>query len=248
MRLFLPEDIWKNKRGFPFKKPVNYLKVGYHTGQDFLTGSVGEVPVIAPCDGVLTTFPFSKSAGWWGFYEFNHEGKIYSLKILHMYKQMKDGEYKEGGILGHCGSTGLSVTQKYGIFYIGQSHEEQVSDKAAPHLHAELHIGEFRHDTNKVKVLADMRIIDPISNFEKWINEQPQIKNNMIFYKERGKSTVYIKSADGIYYPIIMEKHFIALFGDWKDNTIKEIDEINPKSESYFGLFKPDDTGKYDTA
>ena len=183
MIIFLPENIWKNKKGFPFRKPVNYLKVGYHTGQDFLTGSVGEVPVLAPCAGCLTTFPFSKSAGWWGYYKFNHENKTYSLKILHMHKQMKDGEYKEGDILGHCGATGLSVTKKYGVSYIGKSYEEQVSDKAVPHLHVELHMGEFKHDTNKVKELADERIIDPVSNFEKLINEE-LLKNITIKHNE----------------------------------------------------------------
>lgn len=35
MRLFLPEDIWKNKRGFSYGKPVTYLIFGYHAGQDF---------------------------------------------------------------------------------------------------------------------------------------------------------------------------------------------------------------------
>ena len=155
---------------------------------------------------------------------------------------MKDGKYKEGDILGYCGATGLSITPKYGSSFIGESHEEQISDKAVPHLHVELHIGEFKHDTNNNKALADIRIIDPISNFEKWIAKLPQIKNNMIFYKEHGKSTVYIKGADNIYYPIIMGKHFLALFGDWEDNTIKEVDEIKPKSDSYFGLFKSDET------
>lgn len=244
---FLPKEIWENKRGFSFLKPVDYLAVGYHTGQDFLTESIGKVPVIAPCDGLLTTFPFSKSAGWWGFLKFEYGGQVYSLKILHQYKKMKDGSYKEGDILGYCGATGLSVTQKYGVSYIGESDEEQLSDRAAPHLHAELHIGEYKHDTNRIKALADIRIIDPVSNFEKWLNEKPLTKN-IIFYKERGKSSIYIKGADNIFYPIIMGRHFITLFGDWNDNIIKEIDEIKPKSDIYFGLFKSGADGKYETA
>lgn len=244
---FLPKEIWENKRGFPFKKTVDYLVVGYHTGQDFLTESIGKVPVIAPCDGTLTTYPFSKSAGWWGFLKFEHEGQIYSLKILHQHKKMKDGKYKEGDILGYCGATGLSVTQKYGVSYIGESDEEQTSDKAAPHLHVELHIGEYKHDTNQIKELADKRIIDPVSNFEKWLNEKPLTKNIM-FYKERGKSSVYIKGVDNVFYPIIMGRHFTTLFGGWNKNTIKELDEIKPKSDAFFGLFKSDTDGKYETA
>jgi hypothetical protein len=69
----------------------------------------------------------------------------------------------------------------------------------------------------------------------------------MIFYKEKGKSSVYIKGADSIFYPIIMGKHFNMLFGDWKDNIINELDEIKPKADSYFGLFKAGEDGKYDT-
>ena len=179
MIIFLPKDIWKNKRGIPFKKPVNYLKVGYHTGQDSFTSPVGKIPVIAPCDGFLKTFPFSRDAGWWGYYEFNYKNKIYSLKILHMYKQMKDGEYKKEDVLGYCGATGLSLTKKYGICYIGKSHEEQTSDKAAPHLHVELHKGKFEHDTNRNKLLADERIIDPVINFEKWVGEYKLINNSV---------------------------------------------------------------------
>ncbi|MFH0892466.1 MAG: hypothetical protein V1867_06840 [Candidatus Falkowbacteria bacterium] len=245
MRLFLPDEIWKNKRGFPFKKPVTYLRVGYHTGQDFLTNSVGKVPVFAPCDGNLTTYQFSRSAGWWGTFSFEHAGQVYSLKILHMFKEMKVGKYSEGDILGYCGATGFSTSQKYGDIYTGQSEEEQNSDKAVPHLHVELHKGEFKHDTNNVKALADLRIIDPIINFENWVNSKPT-NNTMIFYKEPGKSSVYIKGADDVYYPIISGKHFITLFGDWKDNTIKEIENINPKSDSYFGLFKANNEGDYD--
>ena len=244
---FLPKEIWENKRGFPFKKLVGYLPAGYHTGQDFLTESIGKVPVIAPCDGLLMTFPFSKSAGWWGFYKFNYEGKIYSLKILHMHKKMRDGKYKESDILGYCGATGLSITQRYGKSYIGESNEEQISDRAVPHLHAELHIGEYKDDTNRIKLLADKRIIDPISNFEKWLSEK-SLSKNIVFYKECGKSSVYIKGADNVFYPIIMGRHFITLFGNWSDNTIKEIDEIKPKSDNYFGLFKSNEEGEYETA
>ncbi|HHT9138112.1 MAG TPA: hypothetical protein ACFYEK_12835 [Candidatus Wunengus sp. YC60] len=88
-----------------------------------------------------------------------------------MYKQMKDGEYKAEDVFGYCGATGLSITKKYGSSFIGESHEEQTSDKAVGHLHVELHKGEFKHETNQVKELADERIIDPIINFEKWVNE-----------------------------------------------------------------------------
>lgn len=246
MKLFLSEEIWKNKRGFPFKKPVTYLAAGYHTGQDFLTDSVGKVPVIAPCDGLLTTYPLSKSAGWWGTYTFEYDGQLYSLKILHIFKEMKAGKYNEGDILGYCGATGLSITQKYGEVCIGETEEEQNSDKAVPHLHVELHKGEFKHDTNKTRALCDLRIIDPVSTFEKWLNEKKAENNKMIFYKEPGKSSVYLKGDDNIYYPIISGKHFISLFGDWKENTIKEINDINPKSESYFGIFKANNEGDYD--
>jgi len=178
MILFLPEDIWKTKKGFSFGIPVSYLKIGFHAGQDFFSHPVGEIPVIAPCAGILTTFPFSKSAGWWGYYQFKYSGGTYSLKLLHMYNQMKDGEYREGDIIGHCGSTGLSVTKKYGNSYIGVSHEEQTSDRAVPHLHAELHKGEYQHDTNRVKELADERTLDPVSIFEEWIEEE-SIKNKV---------------------------------------------------------------------
>lgn len=182
MRIFLPEDFWRNKRGLHFGKPVNYLKIGYHAGQDFYSDPIGEVTVVAPCDGVLKTFPFSKSAGWWGYYKFNYNGETYSLKLLHMYKQMRDGEYKEGDILGYCGATGLSITQKYGESYIGESHEKQISNKAVGHLHAELHKGEFQHDTNKIKALADERIIDPVTTFENWIANE--LQDNLV---EEGK-------------------------------------------------------------
>jgi len=250
MILFLPEEIWKNKKGFPFGKPVDYLFVGWHTGQDFFTNPVGSTPVIAPCDGVLTTFPFSKSAGWWGHFEFKHNDKVFSLKILHMYKEMKKGQYKEGDILGYCGATGLSVTTKHGTSYIGPSHEEQTSDRAVGHLHVELHKGKFKNDTNNNKELAKQRIIDPASTFEKWLGEiKPDqlIENKKpMFYKEKGKSTVYIKGEDEFYYPIITGKHFISLFGDWEENNIIEVDNISNKSEYYFGLFKSDEKGKYD--
>ena len=81
---------------------------------------------------------------------------------------------------------------------------------------------------------------------EKWLNEKQVENNKMIFYKEPGKSSVYLKGNDNVYYPIISGKHFISLFGNWKENTIKEIDNINPKSESYFGLFKANNEGDYD--
>lgn len=248
MKLFLPDNIWKDKRGFSFGEIVNYLAVGWHTGQDFFTSPVGSTPVFAPYDGVLTTFPFSKSAGWWGYYEFKHKDEIFSLKILHMYKEMEGKRYKEGDVLGYCGATGLSITRKYGTSYIGPTHEEQASDRAVGHLHVELHKGEFKHDTNKIKSLAKLRIIDPVPTFEEWMKEKIEpIKNKeLVFYKETGKSSIYIKGLDDIYYPIITGKHFIKLFGDWKDNIINEVDEISPKSDSYFGLFKSDDTGKYD--
>ena len=164
-----------------------------------------------------------------------------------MYKQMKDGEYKKGDVLGYCGATGISITSKYNKSYIGASHKEQASDKAVPHLHIELHKGEFKHNTNKSKKLAGERIIDPVSTFEKWINESKQLKNNdMTFYKEEGKSkkTIYIKGSDGVYYPIITGKHFVTLFGKFEDNNIETVTKISPKDKSFFGLFKQKD-GKY---
>ncbi|MFA6304535.1 MAG: M23 family metallopeptidase [Patescibacteria group bacterium] len=249
MRLFLDETIWKTKRGFTFDKAASYLAIGIHGGQDFFTLPVGSIPVYAPCDGELITFPgFSKSAGWWGVYRFQCNNATYSLKILHMYKELKAGKYKEGDILGYCGGTGLAVTGKYGTSYIGESHEEQTSDRAVPHLHAELHIGEYKHDTNKNKLLAQQRLIDPVKTFEKWLSETLTTQNNMTFYKEKDKSSVYIKGADNIYYPIITGKHFLTLFGDWKDNKINEVDSLEPKSDIYFGLFKSQDDGKYDIA
>lgn len=180
MIFFLPKSVWENKRGFRFGKPTTYLSIGYHPGQDFFTRPVGKIPVIAPRDGLLKTLPFSKTAGWWAYYKFDHEGKTYSLKILHMYKPMKDGKYKKGNILGYCGATGFSITNKYGKFYSGPSHEDQISDKAVPHLHVELHKGEFKHDTNKNKTLADKRIIDPVSNFEKWVNKVQPTNDKVI--------------------------------------------------------------------
>lgn len=247
MRLFLPENIWKEKRGFTFDRLVDYLPIGFHGGQDFFTTPVGEVPVIAPCDGELITFPnFSKSAGWWGIYTFKYFSATYSLKIMHMYKELKAGNYKKGDSLGYCGGTGLAVTSKYGVSYIGESREEQTSDKAAPHLHAELHLGEYKHDTNKYKELAQKRLVDPVAIFEKWLNDESLTKNNMIFYQEEGKSSIYLKGKDGIYYPIITGKHFLALFGNWKDNKIIVVDKISEKSDVYFGLFKSGDDGRYD--
>lgn len=249
MRIFLPENVWKEKRGFPFGKPVSYLSIGFHGGQDFFATPVGEVPVIAPCDGELITFPgFSKSAGWWGVYTFQHQGTTYSLKILHMHKELKAQTYKEGDTLGYCGGTGLAVTQKYGTSYIGESHEEQISDRAVPHLHAELHIGEYKHDTNTNKSLAQQRLLDPVKIFEQWTSAISTTQNLMTFYKEKGKSSVYIKGSDNFYYPIITGKHFITLFGDWKDNNIQEINSLDPKSDAYFGLFKGQDDGRYDIA
>jgi len=247
MQLFLPKKVWQNNKGFSYGKPVTYLSIGYHAGQDFHSNPVGEIPVIAPCDGVLTTFPFSTSAGWWGFYKFDYLGTIYSLKILHMYKEMKAGEYKEGDILGYCGATGLSVKNGRS-FNIGPSHEDQTSDGAVPHLHAELHLGEFKHDTNRNKDLAKKRIIDPVTQFEKWVTEKPIDKNDMTFYKERGRSSVYIKGTDNVFYPIIMGKHFLILFGDWENNKIIELDTIDQKSNIYFGLFKSNNEGNYETA
>ena len=70
----------------------------------------------------------------------------------------------------------------------------------------------------------------------------------MTFYKEKDKSSVYIKGSDDIYYPVITGKHFLTLFGDWKDNNIEEVMSLEPKSESYFGLFKAQADGKYDMA
>lgn len=131
------------------------------------------------------------------------------------------------------------------------AHKEQTSDKAVGHLHVELHTGEFKHDTNKSKALAKQRIIDPVSTFEKWIKEKKSEKlidnNNPMFYKEKGKSSVYIKGADEVYYPIINGKHFKKLFGEWKDNNVIAVKQIINKSDSYFGLFKSDKDGKYDT-
>ena len=85
MILFLPKDIWKNKRDISFGKSVTYLKMGYHAGQDFYSDPVGTVPVVAPCAETLATFPFSKSAGWWGYFKFSYNNEICRLKILHMY-------------------------------------------------------------------------------------------------------------------------------------------------------------------
>jgi len=164
-----------------------------------------------------------------------------------MYKELKAGKYKEGDILGYCGGTGLSVTAKYGESYIGESHEEQISDRAVPHLHVELHKGEYKHDTNRSKTLAQQRLLDPVSTFESWIDNNSVANTKIVnFYKEKDKSSVYLKGADGNYYPIITGKHFISLFGDWKDNQIIEVDTIDHKSDSYFGLFKAEDNGKYD--
>lgn len=246
MKLFLPKNTWEEKRGFEFNRPAHYLAIGFHGGQDFFTSPVGETPVIAPCDGELITFyKFSKDAGWWGVYTFQYLNKTYSLKILHMYKELKSGKYKEGDILGYCGGTGLSVRNNQ-TFYIGESHEEQSSDKAVPHLHVELHIGEYKHDTNKKTNLARKRLVDPVKTFEQWINNKQTIAKSMVFYKELGKSTVYIKGVDNMYYPIISGKHFLTLYGDWKNNEIIEVEKIKNKSESYFGLFNSDDEGRYD--
>lgn len=189
MILYLPENIWKNQRGKGFRTPASYLKIGYHGGQDFHSNPVGTIPVTAPCDGHLTTFPFSKSAGWWGYFKFEHKGETYCLKLLHMYKQMKDGVYKKGDELGLCGSTGLSITQKHGMAYIGDSHEEQSSEKAVPHLHVELHKGEYQHDTNRVKELADERIIHPVSTFEAWVSEKTAEKEEPEPVVKEEKST-----------------------------------------------------------
>ncbi len=247
MRLFLPENVWKENRGFGFGRPASYLTIGFHGGQDFYARPIGTVPVFAPTDGVLTTFPgFSASAGWWGVFEFVHEGAVYSLKILHMYRQLRAGTYKEGDVLGYCGGTGLAVTAKYGTSYIGPSDAEQNSDRAVPHLHAELHKGKYKHDTNLSAALARQRLLDPVETFEAWIREESH--NRMTFYKEKGKSAVYIKGANGAHYPIITGRHFIALFGDWSENTIVEVDELPNKSSAYFGLFRSEGDGTYDVA
>lgn len=187
MVIFLPKDVWKNKKGSHFKKSPYPLTLNYHTGQDFFTDPVGTIPIVAPCDGFLKTSPvFSETAGWWGYYKFNHNDETYSLRILHMYKQMKEGEYKKGEILGYCGATGFCWTQKYKKSLIGQSHEEQTSDRAVAHLHVELHKDEFQFNTLKNKALAEKFLIDPISNFEKWVEE---IKTREQ-YKNEGKQKI----------------------------------------------------------
>jgi len=119
MRYFLPDDVWKQHRGLGYGVPVSYLVIGFHAGQDFFSSPLGTVPVIAPCDGVLTTYSFSTSAGWWGVFTFLHDGKTYSLKIMHLFKPLTPRAYKEGETLGYCGGTGLAVTRKYGTSYIG---------------------------------------------------------------------------------------------------------------------------------
>jgi murein DD-endopeptidase MepM/ murein hydrolase activator NlpD len=245
MKLFLPENVWKNKRGFPFGMPVDYLMVKFHTGQDFFTDPIGTVPVYAPINGHLTTYPFSKDAGWWGHFRFEHNGDVFCLKILHMFKEMVSGDYKAGDVLGYCGATGLSVSSG-ASHCIGPSTEDQSSRYAVPHLHVELHKGEYKNDTNRIRSLAEQRLLDPVKYFEQWTNEINNNKKFMEFFKEKGRSTVYIKGSDGIYYPIISGKNFITLFGEWNQNTISEFDILNPKSESYFGLFKSDADGKYD--
>lgn len=246
MRYFLPENIWKNKRGFPFGKPVDYLIVKFHTGQDFFTDPIGNIPVFAPQDGHLTVYPFSKDAGWWGHFRFEFDSQVFSLKILHMYKEMIGGDYKEGDILGYCGATGLSVSSG-ASHCIGPSIEDQSSKNAVPHLHVELHKGEYKNDTNRIRILAEQRLLDPIKYFEEWVKGLKNNKKTMEFFKEKGQSTVYIKGYDGVYYPIISGKNFITLFGDWNLNTILEFDALSPKSDSYFGLFKSNPEGKYDT-
>lgn len=125
---------------------------------------------------------------------------------------------------------------------------EQISDRAVPHLHVELHKGEYKHDTNTNKILAQQRLIDPVKTFEEWVGKTLSIQKNMTFYKEKGKSSVYIKGVDNVYYPIISSKHFNSLFGDWKDNIIENANSLDPKSDTYFGLFKSQDDGRYDMA
>lgn len=246
MKFFLSENIWKENRGFAFGKPITYLPpLDFHPGQDFFTKPIGTIPVMAPCDGKLNAFGFSKSAGWWGVYTFEYKSCIYSLKILHMYKAMKSGEYKEGDILGYCGATGLAISAGKTI-YIGESDEEQASNEAVPHLHVELHKGEFQHDTNKNLILARKRIIDPVSTFEEWIRQKDSKGKEISFYQEEGRSSIYIKGTDNIYYPIIIGKHFEILFGQFQDNLIIKLDEVMPKSDKYFGLFKSNDQGTYD--
>lgn len=245
MVLFLPENVWKSRRGFVFGKPVDYLIVGFHTGQDFFTDPIGSVPVYAPMDGHLTTYPFSRDAGWWGHFRFEYNNQVYCLKILHMFKEMAGGDYKEGDILGYSGATGLSYVSG-ATHCTGPSPEEQSAKSAIPHLHVELHKGEYKNDTNKNKVLARQRLLDPIKFFEEWTGGKINNKKSMEFFKEKGKSTVYIKGSDEVYYPIISGKNFITLFGDWSQNIISEFDVLNPKSDAYFGLFKSGEDGKYD--
>lgn len=84
-----------------------YSLTGHHVGTDYAT-PIG-TPVLAPKDGEVVVAGKSASLGNFCHYRYQHEGKHYVARFLHLNQVPLYGNYKAGEQIAVTGNTGMST-------------------------------------------------------------------------------------------------------------------------------------------
>jgi hypothetical protein len=99
----------------PFKRKGRLWSLGYHTGDDWRTGSVATTagqPMYAMTDGIVRAVGFNRSYGYHAIIEVKINGRTVRWSFNHMVKpaKVKTGQsVKAGAVIGYVGSTGNST-------------------------------------------------------------------------------------------------------------------------------------------
>ena len=119
-----------------------YPSTGHHIGTDYAC-PVG-TPVVAPFDGEVTSAGYSSSLGNHCFFTYKYLESVYVVRMMHLSKVPRIGNYKQGILIEKSGATG-NVT--------------------GPHLHIDIWLNEVRLDLINGENW-DTMTVDPYYHFK----------------------------------------------------------------------------------
>lgn len=122
-----------------FGNADNLYESGIHAGTDFAV-PVG-TPLIAPADGIAPiTWSKHRTIGNGCTFEFYYNGRLYTMRALHLQATPAKRGYRRGEVIGYTGNTGKST---------------------GPHLHLELWRGGYDPDVLSSAASVRATLIDP---------------------------------------------------------------------------------------
>lgn len=101
-----------------------YPLTGHHIGVDY--GAPEGTPVRAPADGRIVKSGRTQTLGNYVHYRYQHHGRTYTMRALHLSSARRTGTYKQGQIIGRTGDSG---------------------DSTGPHVHVDCWHGDVQLDT-----------------------------------------------------------------------------------------------------